>query len=279
MKFDGMTVDVPIGEILPNRYSPRLEYTESHIDELTESIRKWGIIQPLLVRRLGDRYEIIDGEYRCRAAKKAALNSVPVVVVDQDYVSEKDIASLTCAIFYHHERHSVVEESIMYQTTSKVNSVPFENLGEITGIPQGRINSCRPLLEHVRADSSKSCEVIETLKKHLNEMGLDDYTTGADLNYNYYINVDNDGFIVIRDGHPGYDLTLRRVRTTVNVNDITEFRKDDVWDNTFYMLDRDCCGLWFSEDGVYYIYRGEASGWGTAYEHFTKFPNNEGFEK
>ena len=66
--------------IRPNRYQPRLKFSERELEELALSIEKQGIIQPLLVRKDDDEYELITGERRLRAAKKAGLKRVPVVV-------------------------------------------------------------------------------------------------------------------------------------------------------------------------------------------------------
>lgn len=69
-----------VGLIRPNRYQPRLKFSGRELEELALSIEKQGIIQPLLVRRDDDGYELITGERRLRAAKKAGLKRVPVVI-------------------------------------------------------------------------------------------------------------------------------------------------------------------------------------------------------
>ncbi|MGL4366981.1 MAG: ParB/RepB/Spo0J family partition protein [Brevinemataceae bacterium] len=74
-----LTVDV--SKVLPSRYQPRKEFDEAFLEELAESIRKHGVIQPLVVSDLGDgNYELIAGERRLRASKLAELQSVPVVI-------------------------------------------------------------------------------------------------------------------------------------------------------------------------------------------------------
>lgn len=69
-----------IGLIHPNRYQPRLRFSENELEEMARSIRQQGIIQPLLVRKDNNGYELITGERRLRAAKKAGLKQVPVLV-------------------------------------------------------------------------------------------------------------------------------------------------------------------------------------------------------
>lgn len=72
----------PIGDIRPNRYQPRKDFTEEELESLKESVREQGVIQPLLVRSLEDCYELIAGERRLRAAKDTSLTHVPVFIKD-----------------------------------------------------------------------------------------------------------------------------------------------------------------------------------------------------
>jgi ParB family chromosome partitioning protein len=74
--------DVDLDLITPNPRQPRLQIDEHRLEELTQSIRTHGVIQPILVRRAGDRFEIVAGERRWRAAQRAGLLKVPVVVRD-----------------------------------------------------------------------------------------------------------------------------------------------------------------------------------------------------
>lgn len=69
-----------IEEVLPNRSQPRKHFDEARLQELAESIKEKGILEPLIVRRVGEGYEIIVGERRWRAAQKAGLREVPVLV-------------------------------------------------------------------------------------------------------------------------------------------------------------------------------------------------------
>jgi len=79
--------------IRPNRFQPRLNFSEEDLQELTDSIKTQGILQPLLVRKDDDGYELIAGERRLRAAKRARLNQVPVVIkrVDDNQMLEMAI--------------------------------------------------------------------------------------------------------------------------------------------------------------------------------------------
>ncbi len=105
-------LEVPIGKIVPNPHQPRLHFDEEKLDELAQSIREHGILQPLVVTKNGiDGYELIAGERRFQAAKRAGLGTVPVVVRD---VQEQQ--KLELAIIENTQRHNLnpIEEAKAY---------------------------------------------------------------------------------------------------------------------------------------------------------------------
>ena len=85
-------VEVSVGSIRPNPYQPRKTFDKEKLKELSESIKKHGIIQPLIVRKKGLNYELVAGERRLRAAKLAKLQTVPVLIRDYD---EKQMRELS----------------------------------------------------------------------------------------------------------------------------------------------------------------------------------------
>ena len=85
-------VDISVESIRPNPYQPRKKFDKEKLKELSESIKKHGIIQPLIVRKKGQSYELVAGERRLRAAKLAKLQTVPVLVRDYD---EKQMRELS----------------------------------------------------------------------------------------------------------------------------------------------------------------------------------------
>ena len=85
-------VEVSVGSIRPNPYQPRKSFDKEKLKELSESIKKHGIIQPLIVRKKGLNYELVAGERRLRAAKLAKLQTVPVLIRDYD---EKQMRELS----------------------------------------------------------------------------------------------------------------------------------------------------------------------------------------
>jgi len=103
---------VAVTSIHANSYQPREHFDEETLDALTNSVRELGVLQPLLVRRDGDGYQLIAGERRWRAAKRAGLQDVPVIVREAD-----DMASLEQALVenLHRQDLNVLEEASAYQ--------------------------------------------------------------------------------------------------------------------------------------------------------------------
>ncbi|MDD4298111.1 MAG: ParB/RepB/Spo0J family partition protein [Bacilli bacterium] len=83
---------VYIDDIIPNRFQPRLTFDEAALNELADSIKQHGIIQPLVVRKIEDKYEIIAGERRYKAAQIAGLQKVPVVIMNLDDKESAEVA-------------------------------------------------------------------------------------------------------------------------------------------------------------------------------------------
>jgi ParB family chromosome partitioning protein len=77
---DAVQRELPVGSILPNRQQPRTYFDEAALEDLAASLKVHGMVQPIVVRKVGDRFEIIAGERRWRAARKAGLATVPVVL-------------------------------------------------------------------------------------------------------------------------------------------------------------------------------------------------------
>lgn len=103
--------EVPITSIVPNPHQPRLHFDEAKLQELADSIKEHGILQPIVVSQNGEQYEIIAGERRFQAAKRVGLATVPVVVRD---VTEQE--KLELAIIENVQRHNLnpIEEAKAY---------------------------------------------------------------------------------------------------------------------------------------------------------------------
>ncbi len=85
-------LNISIEDIIPNRFQPRLAFGEKELNELADSIKQHGVIQPLLLRKIGDKYEIIAGERRYKASCIAGLNNVPAIIVETDDNTSAEIA-------------------------------------------------------------------------------------------------------------------------------------------------------------------------------------------
>jgi ParB family chromosome partitioning protein len=103
--------EVPIEKILPNPAQPRLSYEEDSLTELADSIREHGVLQPILVRPVGSKYELIAGERRWRASKVAARETIPAIVAEFD-----DETALEVSIIENLQREDVspLEEASMF---------------------------------------------------------------------------------------------------------------------------------------------------------------------
>ena len=101
-----------INMVEPNRKQPRKNFEEDALDELAESIKQHGILQPLLVRKNKDYYEIIAGERRWRAAKRAKLKEVPVIV--KDY-TEQEIVEIGLIENIQRENLNPIEEAMAFK--------------------------------------------------------------------------------------------------------------------------------------------------------------------
>lgn len=103
---------VPIGEVEPNRSQPRKHFEEESLQELADSIKQHGILQPLLVRRQDDYYEIIAGERRWRAAKMAKLKKIPVMVKE---VTDRERSEIALIENLQREDLDPIEEAMAYR--------------------------------------------------------------------------------------------------------------------------------------------------------------------
>lgn len=133
----------PIEDIRPNRNQPRKTFTSNKLEELAASIREKGIIQPLVVRKKGDHFELIAGERRWRAAQKAGLREVPVVIQD---VSEDTALEMALIENIQREDLNAVEEAEAYHSLMENFSLTQEELARRVGKDRSTVaNSLRLL--------------------------------------------------------------------------------------------------------------------------------------
>ena len=136
MNLEQNILQIPIESIIPNRFQPRLTFDDRGLDELAESIREHGIIQPLVLRRAGDKYEIIAGERRYKAAVQAGLKTVPAVIADID-----DNKSAEVAIVENVQRRDLtpIEEARSYKNLLEKGYLTQAELAKKMGLSQSAI--------------------------------------------------------------------------------------------------------------------------------------------
>lgn len=141
----GSTSLVKLSNIEPNPDQPRTEFDKEALEELSKSIKMHGIIQPLTVRKLGGNlFQIISGERRYRAAKKAGLKKVPVYIREAD-----DIALLEMALIENIQRADLnaLEISISYQRLIEECKITHEDLAERVGKKRSTVSNYIRLLK------------------------------------------------------------------------------------------------------------------------------------
>lgn len=150
---------LPINSIKPNRYQPRKKFDDVKLKELAESIRKNGIIQPLIVTKTeGEDYELIAGERRLQAAKLAGFTDVPVVIRS---VSQKEQFQLAIIENIQREDLSPLEEALAYKDLSELFELTHAQIAEIMGKDRTTISNSIRLLR--LPESVKQCIADESL--------------------------------------------------------------------------------------------------------------------
>ena len=135
-----------VGDIIPNKYQPRKNFDETNLEDLTNSIKERGMIQPIIVRKSNkenSKFEIIAGERRWLAAQRAGIHNVPVVITEAD-----DLKSLEFAIVENVQRHDLnpLEEAQGYKRLIDEFSYDQEKVSKFIGKSRSYItNSLRIL--------------------------------------------------------------------------------------------------------------------------------------
>jgi ParB family chromosome partitioning protein len=132
-----------IGEIRPNRSQPRKDFDDASISELTSSIREKGIIQPLVVRQTGSGYEIIAGERRWRAAQKAGLAKIPVIVKE---ATDREMLELALIENLQREDLNPIEEAAAYSQLIEDFGLTHEDVSNRIGKERSTITNQLRLL-------------------------------------------------------------------------------------------------------------------------------------
>jgi len=145
-RVENKTNKLSLSDIVPNKYQPRKNFEEEDLEDLTNSIKERGVIQPIIVRNSdkdSSKYEIIAGERRWLAARKAGLHEIPVVVTEAD-----DLKSLEFAIVENVQRHDLnpLEEAQGYKRLIDEFSYDQEKVSKFIGKSRSYITNSLRLL-------------------------------------------------------------------------------------------------------------------------------------
>jgi ParB family chromosome partitioning protein len=132
-----------IEEIEPNPFQPRKKFNDAQIQELVESIQEKGILQPLVVRRKGTGYELIAGERRWRAAQKAGLKEVPIIIKD---VTETEVLELSLIENIQRENLNPIEEAEAFRRLMDQFHLTQEEISKRVGKDRATIANALRLL-------------------------------------------------------------------------------------------------------------------------------------
>ena len=133
---DKRVMEISIDNIVPNPYQPRKVFSQTALEELSNSIKTYGILQPITVRQKNDKYELIAGERRFRAAKLASFKTIPAIIHDMT-----DESSAVLALLENLQREDLnfIEEAMGYESLIKEHSFTQQQLAEKLGKNQSTI--------------------------------------------------------------------------------------------------------------------------------------------
>ena len=129
-------VELNLNDVLPNRFQPRIKFSEESIEALSESIKVHGVIQPIVVRSIGDKYEIIAGERRYKASILAGKQTIPAIITD---LNEKDSAEVALIENVQRKDLTPIEEAISYKKILDMGYLTQDSLALKLGKTQSTI--------------------------------------------------------------------------------------------------------------------------------------------
>ncbi len=141
--MDKEVVELYLDDIIPNRFQPREVFNENDLSELANSIKEHGIIQPIIVRKIGDKYEIIAGERRYKASVIAGLTKIPAIIRNLD---DKEASKVALLENLQRKDLTAIEEARTYQKILELDSMTQEELGRTLGKSQAAIANKMRLL-------------------------------------------------------------------------------------------------------------------------------------
>lgn len=156
-----LVINLPLDKIIPNKRQPREDFVNEKQEELVASIKEKGLIQPILVRRQDQNFEIIAGERRWRAAKQLNLSEIPAIIKD---VADKDALELALIENIQRENLNPIEEAHAYQRLIEEFNFSQDEVAQGVGKARASITNALRLLK-------LSTDIQSALRKNLISMG------------------------------------------------------------------------------------------------------------
>lgn len=191
-------IKVNINSVEPNREQPRKVFEEDSLEELAESIRQYGILQPLLVQKRDGYYEIIAGERRWRAAKKAGIKEIPVVI--RDY-SNQEIMEIALIENIQREDLNPIEEAQAFQRLIKEYNLKQDEVAERVFKSRAAVTNSMRLLK---------------LDERVQQMLIDDMISAGHAR----------ALLAIENGDEQYNAAMRIFDEKLSVREIEKMVKD-----------------------------------------------------
>src|SRR2546430_3712177 len=141
------TVETDIDRLAPNEFQPRTHVDDARLQELAQSIKTNGVIQPIVVRRMGDRFQIIAGERRWRAAKLAGLLRVPIAVRDVAPGQEQSLLQMALIENIQRENLNPIEEALAYRRLADEFQLKQEDIASAVGKDRASVANFLRLLK------------------------------------------------------------------------------------------------------------------------------------
>ena len=139
--------EVDIDHLSPNQFQPRVSVDDAKLEELTRSITAHGVIQPIVVRKIGDRFQIIACERRWRAAKRAGLLRVPVVVKDVAAGREQSLLEMALIENIQRENLNPIDEALAYRRLADDFQLKQEDIATAVGKDRASVANYLRLLK------------------------------------------------------------------------------------------------------------------------------------
>ena len=187
-----------ITEVEPNREQPRKNFDEDALLELAESIKQFGVLQPLLVQKKDDYYEIIAGERRWRAAKLAGLKEIPVIIKD---FSDQEVVEIALIENIQREDLNAIEEAVAYKRLMEEFHLKQDEIAERVSKSRTAVTNAMRLLK---------------LDERVQEMLIQDRLTGGHAR----------ALLSLEDGEKQYQLALKTVENHLSVREVERLVKE-----------------------------------------------------